>query len=145
MNLLLIFLGIVVFFIAIFTFIGNLYLLVYFSHPEDGDSKSIWFFRILVILSLTFSNYLVFLIPLDIASCNRSDSIQLGYPMSFIWTVINFSVCLTAMFILPSASAIYQCDEEETVRILKKRRNLAIFRQFGHLNPIFYFIDFTSS
>lgn len=114
-DALLIFLGFVIFMIFCFVFVGNIYVLTYFSHPEDKMTYGIWYYRILVILALSFAQYLVFAIPLDIASATRTDSIGLGYPMSWIWTIINFVVCICVMFCLPLALIIYNNDEDSFV------------------------------
>ena len=44
-----IFLLIVVVFICIVVLITNFYILVYFSHPEDGFTKGIWIYRGIVV------------------------------------------------------------------------------------------------
>jgi len=113
------FLAIVIFLIFVFIFIGNVYVLAYFSHPEDRMTFGIWYYRILVILALSFANYLIFLIPLDIASAVRDDSIGLGYKMSWIWTIINFFACMSIMFFLPLALIVYNNEEEGFKRIAK--------------------------
>jgi hypothetical protein len=114
-----IFLGVVIFLIFIIIFISNIYILAYFSHPEDKMTFGIWYYRVLVILALSFANYLVFLVPLDIASAKRDDSISLGYNMSLIWTIINFLACMTVMFFLPLALIVYNNEEEGFKRIAK--------------------------
>jgi hypothetical protein len=116
-DAMLVFLTVVVILIFILVFIGNIYILAYFSHPEDNVTKGIWYYRGLVILCLSFANYIIFAIPLDISSANRHDSIKLGFPMDIIWSVIDFVVCATVMFFLPLALVIYTNIETSIVRI----------------------------
>jgi len=55
MDAMLIFLTVVVIMIFIMVFIGNIYVLAYFSHPEDKITNGIWYYRGLVILALSFA------------------------------------------------------------------------------------------
>ena len=115
MSAMLIFLTVVCIIIVVFIFIGNVYVLAYFSHPEDQITDGIWYYRGLVIISLSFACYIIFAIPLDISSANRADSIGLGYPMDFIWAFINFVICLAVMFLLPFALVVYTNTESTFV------------------------------
>ena len=114
---LLIFFGIVVFLIILIVLVVNVYILVYFSHPEERFTTGIWIYRSLVVASLSFAGYLIFSIPLDIASAERDDSMGLGYPMDFIWVMINLIICFMVMFLLPLALILYNDESEDMVRI----------------------------
>lgn len=113
----LVFLTVVVILIFIMVFIGNIYILAYFSHPEDNVTKGIWYYRGLVILALSFACYIIFTIPLDISSAKRSDSIGLNFPMDIIWSIIDFVVCASVMFFLPLALVVYTNVETSIVNI----------------------------
>lgn len=128
-DFLTIFLGIVTILIALIVLIVNIYILVYFSHPEESFTKGIWFYRILVVASLSFGCYLIFAIPIDIASAKRDDSIALGYPMDYIWVGINLFVCFMVIVLLPIALILYNDDTEG--KKYKIRYMLKWFSIFG--------------
>ena len=115
MNYLAYFLGFVTFAIVIGILIANIYILAYFSHPEDTSTKGIYVYRILVIIALSCSCFLIFAIPLDLANIDRDDSMNLGYPMDWIWTIINNMVALSVLFLLPFALIMYTDDGESFV------------------------------
>lgn len=126
-DAMLIFLTCVVILISLMVFVGNIYVLAYFSHPEDNITNGIWYYRGLVILALSFAQYIIFAIPLDISSAERSDSIGLNFPMDIIWSIIDFVVCASVMFFLPLALVIYTNIETSIVSLrLKLEINLKI-------------------
>jgi LMBR1 domain-containing protein 1 len=116
-DAMLVFLTVVVILIFILVFIGNIYILAYFSHPEDNITNGIWYYRGLVIMALSFACYIIFTIPLDISSSPRSDSIGLSFPMDILWSVIDFVVCASVMFFLPLALVVYTNIETSIVSL----------------------------
>jgi len=106
---------VVIFLIIIGILIANIYILAYFSHPEDSYSKGIWFYRILVVFGLSCASYLMFAIPVDLSSVDRIDSVNLGIPMHVVWKIINVVVAVALIFLLPFALIIYNDDGESFV------------------------------
>ena len=113
-----IFLSLVALTFVIGILIVNIYILVYFSHPEDGCTKGIYFYRIIVIGSLCSACYFIFSIPFDLVNVERDDLMNLGYPMDWIWTGVNFFLALTIMFFLPFALITYSDDHETMVSLI---------------------------
>ena len=112
-----IFLSLVALTFVVGILIINVYILVYFSHPDDGNTKGIYFYRIIVIASLCSACYFIFSIPLDMVNVDRDDLMNLGYPMDWIWTGVNFFMALTIMFFLPFALITYSDEHDTIVRI----------------------------
>ena len=52
--------------VGLILLISNIYILIYFSHPDDRSSCSGWFLKILVIIGLTLAWFQVLLLPLDV-------------------------------------------------------------------------------
>jgi amino acid transporter len=100
--------------------VANIYILAYFSHPHDTNTKGIYFYRIIVVASLCAAGYFIFSIPLDLVNTERHDLMNLGYPMGWIWTGINFYTALTVMFFLPFALITYSDEHETLVYLLLK-------------------------
>ena len=122
-----IFLFIVICLILCLVLFGNIYVLAYFSHPEDSITNGIWYYRGLVILCLSFAQYIIFAIPLDISVADRSDAVD-GFdfpmPLDLLWSIIDFVVCATVMFFLPLALVIY--TNHETSIVIFEFRNTII-------------------
>lgn len=133
MDAIAIFLLVVVIIICLVVMVSNFYILVYFSHPEDGFSKGIWVYRSLVIGVLSFAGYLIFAIPLDIACAKRDDSMQLPYDMTFFWTAINFVICFVLMFVLPMAMILYSDDSDDFKDAVKNAAKIASLVAVFHI------------
>lgn len=140
MNAIAIFLLIVVIFICLAVMVSNFYILVYFSHPEDGYTKGIWVYRSIVIGVLSFAGYLIFAIPLDIACAKREDSMQLPYDMTFFWTAINFVICFVLMFVLPMAMILYSDDSDDFKEAVKNAAKIASIVAVFHIICVCFYI-----
>jgi hypothetical protein len=112
MDALAIFLLVVVVLISFITLVVNVYILVYFSHPEDNASRGIWIYRGLVIACMSFASYLVFAIPLDIANAVRDDSVNLGYNMDMFWWLLFLAIAFCLILLLPGALLLYADDDD---------------------------------
>ena len=133
MDAIAIFLLVVVILVCLIVLVSNFYILVYFSHPEDGFTKGIWLYRGLVIGVLSFAGYLIFAIPLDIACAKRDDSMQLPYDMTFIWTAVNFIICFVLMFVLPMAMILYTDDSDDYIDAIKNAAKISSIVAVVHI------------
>lgn len=140
MDAIAIFLLVVVIFICLGVLVSNFYILVYFSHPEDGFTNGIWMYRSLVIGVLSFAGYLIFAIPLDIACAKREDSMQLPYDMTFFWTAINFVICFVLMFVLPMAMILYSDDSDDYKDAIKNAAKVASIVAVVHIICVCFYI-----
>ena len=94
---------------AIALLITNIYILVYFSHPEDKDSIIGWILKIIVILGLTLAWCQVLLIPLDVSN-NRT--FGGGINMRVFWLIIFVITLIYILIIFPISSSLYEAQDD---------------------------------
>lgn len=97
--------------IVIALIITNIYILIYFSHPEDRDSVLGWVLKIIVILGLTLAWAQVLLVPLDVSN-NRT--FGGGINMKTFWLVIFVITLIYILIIFPVSSSLYDAQDEWT-------------------------------
>ena len=51
--------------------VTNIYILIYFSHPDDKESVMGWVLKVIVLLGLTLAWCQVLMVPLDVSN-NRT-------------------------------------------------------------------------
>ena len=97
---------------AIALLITNIYILVYFSHPEDKGSFIGWILKIIVILGLTLAWCQVLLIPLDVSN-NRT--FGGGINMRVFWQIIFVITLIYILIIFPISSSLYEAQDDWSV------------------------------
>lgn len=147
MDILKIFLFIIILFIAITVLVMNVYILAYFSHPEDTSTKGIWFYRIIVLVSLCISSYIVFAVPLDLINIRsgvRDDTFDLGLNMDYGWKIINIIVALLIIFVLPFSIITYNDPSDKIMSSLKSNLCYTVFSILIHFPGllVLYFFCF---
>eukprot|EP00826_Nyctotherus_ovalis_P047687 TRINITY_DN5521_c0_g1_i16.p1 TRINITY_DN5521_c0_g1~~TRINITY_DN5521_c0_g1_i16.p1 ORF type:complete len:210 (+),score=40.34 TRINITY_DN5521_c0_g1_i16:103-732(+) len=89
----------------------NIYLLMYYSHPDDhGFGISIWP-KILVVLGLTLAFSQVLIIPLDASNSRGYGS---GLRLDILWQVVLISVAAFSIVLAPFALFYYEADEDKS-------------------------------
>ena len=91
--------------------ITNVYILLYFSHPEDKESVMGWVLKVIVIIGLTLAWCQVLMIPLDVSN-NRT--FGGGINMRVFWLVIFVITLVYILVIFPISSSLYDAQEEWT-------------------------------
>ncbi len=91
----------------------NIYLLAYYSHPDDeGFGVSIWP-KIVAVLGLTLAFAQILILPLDISNSRGSGS---GFRVDILWQILIICVAVYIVFLAPISLFYYEAeDEEETV------------------------------
>ena len=97
---------------AIALLITNIYILLYFSHPEDKGSIIGWILKIIVILGLTLAWCQVLLIPLDVSN-NRT--FGGGINMRVFWLIIFVITLIYILIIFPISSSLYEAQDDWSV------------------------------
>ena len=97
---------------AVALLITNVYILIYFSHPEDTDSVIGWILKGIVIIGLTLAWCQVLLIPLDVSN-NRT--FGGGINMKLFWLIIFVLTLIYILVIFPISSSLYEAQEEWTM------------------------------
>lgn len=101
---------IIIIIILIIIFLAcNIYILVYFSHPDDKGSLQGWILKILVILGLTLAWIQIILLPLDVSN-NRTFGGDLN--IRLFWYILYIFIILYLFLIFPVAFFYYQADED---------------------------------
>jgi LMBR1 domain-containing protein 1 len=112
------FLLIVTIIIVIVMVIVNLYILVYFQHPDDKNTA--YFPKFLVIFGLTFSEAAVLLLPLDVA--NSAGAVGCftdwgptcgGLNMKLLWDIVFMGIAFFLLVLIPFAIFYYEADDGE--------------------------------
>ena len=97
--------------VAIILLISNIYILIYFSHPDDRSSCSGWFLKILVIIGLTLAWFQVLLLPLDVNNIRTFGS---GINMKILWYILFISIIIYVLILFPISSSYYETDDDWT-------------------------------
>lgn len=98
--------------IIIILFIGNLYLMFYYLHPEDNSICSGVFTKIIVLLAMMLCWIEILLLPLDVLNTRGLEN---GLRIDLIWTIFYIIICILAVFILPILIAYNECDNDWSI------------------------------
>ena len=120
---------------AIALLIANIYILIYFSHPEDKDSILGWVLKIIVIIGLTLAWCQVLMVPLDVSN-NRT--FGGGINMKLFWLIIFVITLVYILIIFPICSSLYEAQDEWTI-CEKIKHSLCFF-----IVTILFFVAITS-
>ena len=97
--------------VGVILLISNIYILLYFSHPDDRASCVGWLLKILVILGLTLAWFQVLLLPLDVNNIRTFGS---GLNMKVLWYILFISIIVYVLILFPISSSFYEADEDWT-------------------------------
>ena len=97
--------------VGIVLLISNIYILLYFSHPDDRTNCVGWFLKILVIIGLTLAWFQVLLLPLDVNNIRTFGS---GLNMKILWYILFISIIIYVLILFPISSSFYEADEDWT-------------------------------
>ena len=97
--------------ITIVLIITNIYILIYFSHPDDKESVLGWILKIIVIIGLTLAWCQVLMVPLDVSN-NRT--FGGGIDMKLFWFIIFIITLVYILIIFPISSSLYETQEDWT-------------------------------
>ena len=124
--------------VGIALLISNIYILIYFSHPDDRGSCAGWFLKIIVILGLTLAWFQVLLLPLDVNNIRTFGS---GLNMKVLWYILFISIIAYVLILFPISSSYYEADEDWSC-CEKFRHSICWFLVyaffFGTLSAILY-------
>ena len=98
--------------IAVALIISNIYILIYFSHPDDKDSIIGWILKFIVIIGLTLAWCQVLMVPLDVSN-NRT--FGGGINMQLFWFIIFVITIVYILIIFPISSSLYEAQDEWTI------------------------------
>lgn len=126
-------------FISILLLISNIYILLYFSHPDDRTSCIGWFLKILVIIGLSLAWFQVLLLPLDVNNIRTFGS---GLNMKILWYTLFISIIVYVLILFPISSSFYETDDDWTC-CEKFQHSICWFLVyiifFGGLSIVLYF------
>ena len=97
--------------ITVVLLITNIYILIYFSHPDDKESVIGWVLKIIVLLGLTLAWCQVLMVPLDVSN-NRT--FGGGIDMKLFWFIIFIITLVYILIIFPISSSLYETQEDWT-------------------------------
>ena len=88
----------------------NIYLLAYYSHPDDeGFGVSIWP-KIIAVLGLTLAFTQILILPLDVSNSRGEGS---GFRVDIMWQIILISVAVYIAFLAPFSLFYYEAEDED--------------------------------
>mmetsp|Transcript_22862 Transcript_22862/g.37625 ORF Transcript_22862/g.37625 Transcript_22862/m.37625 type:complete len:485 (-) Transcript_22862:194-1648(-) len=85
----------------------NIYMIVYFQHPEDKNVA--WFPKIVVLLGFVLAEISVLMLPLDVA--NRNDGLL---PMGLLWQIVQIILAVMVFAVIPFAIFYYEAEDEDS-------------------------------
>lgn len=96
---------------AISLVIGSIYLLAYYSHPDDKWDCMGIIAKILSVIGLTLAFGQVLLLPLDVSN-NRQDGD--GFNMKVFWYITFLGSAIFIFILYPIVTGLYETDSEWT-------------------------------
>ena len=91
--------------------VTNIYILIYFSHPDDKESVMGWVLKVIVLLGLTLAWCQVLMVPLDVSN-NRT--FGGGINMKLFWFIIFIISLVYILIIFPISSSLYETQDDWT-------------------------------
>ena len=95
--------------VGIILLVSNIYIIIYYSHPDDRTSCSGWFLKILVLIGLTLAWFQVLLLPLDVNNIRTFGS---GLNMKVLWYILFISIIIYVLILFPISSSYYETDDD---------------------------------
>lgn len=96
--------------IAAMLLVANVYLLAYYSHPEDGGYGADLFSKIVMILGMTLTWSVVLMFPLDVSNARSTQDVQ--FNMGLMWMIIYICIAAFTLIIIPACIFFYEADSE---------------------------------
>mmetsp|Transcript_20192 Transcript_20192/g.42289 ORF Transcript_20192/g.42289 Transcript_20192/m.42289 type:complete len:528 (+) Transcript_20192:60-1643(+) len=94
----------------------NIYLIVYFQHPDDKNES--YFPKFLILIGFTIAECSILLLPLDVANkegyagCDGYDtSVCGGLDMTLLWEITYLAVLVYVVLLIPFAIFYYEADD----------------------------------
>ncbi|OQR83860.1 hypothetical protein ACHHYP_14190 [Achlya hypogyna] len=94
----------------------NVYILVYFQHPDDKNTA--YFPKLLVVLGLLLAEACVLLLPLDVANNSTAIGCDAGWnvacgnlDMEALWLIVFMAIAVFLVVLLPYAIYYYESDD----------------------------------
>ncbi|EQC25073.1 hypothetical protein SDRG_17049 [Saprolegnia diclina VS20] len=96
---------------------ANVYILVYFQHPDDKNTA--YFPKLLVIFGLLLAEACVLLLPLDVANNSTAIGCDAGWngscgnlDMEVLWLIVFMAIVVFLVLLLPFAIYYYEGDDD---------------------------------
>jgi len=112
------FLVFVIVVITLVLLVVNLYVLVFFQHPDDKNTA--FFPKVLVVVGLALSQACILLLPLDVGNkggavgCTNgwtSAAFCGGLDMALLWHVVSMAIAVFVTILVPFAIFHYEADD----------------------------------
>jgi len=98
--------------IGLVLLIANIYLLAYYSHPEDGGFGLDLLAKVVMILGMTLTWTVVLMFPLDVS--NSRGEKEAGFRMDLFWLIIYICIAAFVLVIIPGMIFLYESDSDWT-------------------------------
>ncbi|KAJ1623188.1 hypothetical protein T492DRAFT_883953 [Pavlovales sp. CCMP2436] len=91
----------------VLTLVGALYILVYFQHEEDRNTA--WAPKVVVLIGLSMSAWIVLCLPLDIANTKVAG----GLRIDLAWQILYTTIAIWCIAVIPFAIFYYESEDPE--------------------------------
>ena len=98
--------------IGVVLLIANIYLLAYYSHPEDGGFGLDLLAKVVMVLGMTLTWMVVLMFPLDVS--NSRGEKEAGFRMDLFWFIIYICIAAFVLIIIPGMIFLYESDSDWT-------------------------------
>ena len=98
--------------IGVLLLIANIYLLAYYSHPDDSGYGIDLFAKIIMVLGMTLTWTTVLMFPLDVS--NVRSQLDVAFRMDLFWLIIYITTAVFILIIIPSVIFYYEADPDWT-------------------------------
>lgn len=96
--------------IGVLLLVANVYLLSYYSHPDDGGFGADLFAKGVMILGMTLTWSVVLFFPLDVS--NSRGGTDVGFRMDILWMVIYLTIAAFVLILIPGCIYWYEADSD---------------------------------
>lgn len=98
--------------IGVLLLIANVYLLAYYTHPDDNGKGIDLLSKIVVVIGMTLTWTTVLMFPLDVS--NARSSLDVAFRMDIFWQVVYLTTAAFILIIIPSLIFYYEADPDWT-------------------------------
>lgn len=96
--------------IALVLLVANIYLLAYYSHPDDKGFGVDLIAKIVMVLGMTLTWAAVLMFPLDVSNARSTET--LPFRMDLFWMIIYITIAAFILIIIPICIFYYEADPE---------------------------------
>lgn len=98
--------------VSVVLIIATIYLLAYYSHPDDGGFGADLFAKIIMILGMILTWASVLMFPLDVSNTRSQSTVP--FRMDLFWFIVYICIGVFILIIIPACIYFYETNPDWT-------------------------------